>query len=316
MPQSVALSHSSGIAAEAILAKLPESGITPVSLVLLDQEVNAGKRIAYGGRHLTLLDQQQYDLSECSLLLLTQADPELEAAAQRQGCLLVSHAIEDTAAALFFGTGCEEPSVAYSETRLRLVAPELACILPSLIALNRVAAISRVQVTLMRSAEFQGKAGVDELASQTVNLLNSRTIEARVFTQQIAFNLIPEPTNPAFVADLRQNLGSSSYPIAMQTVNVPVFHGFAAALQLEFDDSISLDACRECLGGIENVSLKPSGPDLITDCKQSFDCAISHLEQAPDQPPNLRFWLAADPMRYGLANNYVNVVDFLLKSFL
>ena len=47
MSHKIALSHASGIVAEAILEKLPESGIAPDSLVLLDHESNAGKRIAY-----------------------------------------------------------------------------------------------------------------------------------------------------------------------------------------------------------------------------------------------------------------------------
>jgi aspartate-semialdehyde dehydrogenase len=315
MTHRIAISHASGNVAEAILEKLPETGISPDSLVLLDQESNAGKRIAYSGRHLALLDQQQYDLAETALLLLTQADSELEAAALQQGCLLVSHAIESSQAAVFVGAG-NEPTLAYSETRLRLVSPEVACLLPSLIALDKLVRISGLHVTLLRSAEFHGKAGIDELASQTIDLLNSRAIEPRVYSQQIAFNLIPEATNPAYVADIRHNLGNSSYPLALQTVNVPLFHGFAASVQLDFASEASLDSCRECLDGVDNVTLKSTDSSPITDCNQSFGCTVSHLEQAPDQPPNLRFWLVADPMRYGLADNYVNVVDFLLKSFL
>lgn len=315
MTHRIAISHSSGNVAEAILEKLPETGILPDSLVLLDQESNAGKRIAYSGRYLTLLDQQRYDLAETSLLLLTQADSELEAAALQQGCLLISHAIAGPQSAIFAGAG-NEPTLAYSETRLRLVSAELACLLPTLIALDKLATISRLQVTLLRSAEFRGKAGIDELASQTVSLLNSRAIEPQVYAQQIAFNLIPEPTNPALVDDIRHNLGNSTYPVALQSANVPLFHGFAASVQLDFASAASLDSCRQCLAGIDNVTLQSADSSPISDCNQSFGCAVSLLEQAPDQPPNLRFWLVADPMRYGLADNYVNVLDFLLKSFL
>lgn len=315
MDPRIGISHASGNVAEAIIEKLPESGISPDSLVLLDLESNAGKRIAYAGRHLALHDQQQFDLSECELLLLTQADPDLEDAALRQGCMLLSHAIEDTRPAVFIGAG-REPALAYGESRLRLAGPELCCLLPCLIALDGLATISALRVTLLRSAEFHGRAGIDELASQTVNLLNSRDIDTRVYSQQIAFNLIPEATDPALEADIRHHLGNSSYPLSLQTVNVPLFHGFAAAVQMEFASAASLDSCRECLGGVENLALRSSGSSPISDRDQSFGCAISLLEQAPDQPPNLRFWLVADPMRYGLANNYVNVVDFLLKSFL
>jgi aspartate-semialdehyde dehydrogenase len=154
------------------------------------------------------------------------------------------------------------------------------------------------------------------LASQTVNLLSSREIESSVFPQQIAFNLIPEIVPSVVGADIRQVLGNSSCSLALQTVNVPLFQGFAAAVQIEFTAGVDLDDCQKRLASLENVTLKATGSSPILDCNQSFSCVISQLEQAPEQPSNLQFWMIADPLRYGLANNYVNVLDFLLKSFL
>ncbi|HUV20741.1 MAG TPA: Asd/ArgC dimerization domain-containing protein [Gammaproteobacteria bacterium] len=315
MTHRIALSHASSVAAEAILEKLPESGIASDSLVLLDHQTNLGKRIAYGGSHLALLDQQQHDLSACSLLLMPQAEPELESSALQQGCLLVSHSIMDERAPVFVGVG-DMPSIAYSETRLRLAGPELSCLLPALIELDQLAGITQLHVTLMRSAEFRGKAGIDELASQTVNLLSSRDIEPAVYSQQIAFNLLPEATSPQVEADFRHFLGNSSCSIALQTVNVPVFHGFAAAVQIGFNVDVPLKDCERRLSALDQVTIKNTDSSPIADCNQSFGCVISQLKKTSNEPSNLQFWMVADPMRYGLANNYVNVADFLLKSFL
>ncbi len=316
MTNRIALSHATSVEAEAILEKLPESGISSDSLVLLDDQSNAGKRIPYGGSHLAVLDQNQYDLSECSLILMPQADSELEASALQQGCLLLSHAIEDQRPPVFIGAADDAPSVSYSETQLRLAGPELACLLPALRELDSFAGISQLNVTLMRSTEFRGKAGIDELASQTVNLLNSRPVEPRIYSQQIAFNLLPEPTSPQLESDLRQSLGNSSYALALQTVNVPLFHGFVAAVQIGFDSEIKQEDCEARLSALDNITIKNTDSSPISDCNQSFGCIISDLYQASDQPSNLQLWMLADPMRYGLANNYVNVADFLLKSFL
>lgn len=302
--------------AEAILEKLPESGISPDSLVLLDHESNVGKRIAYAGKHRSLADQLLYDLSDCSLLLMTQADAELEASALRQGCLTVGQGLESEDPPVFISANSDEPRLTYSASRLRLPGAESACLLPTLIELDRLASIAALHITLLRSAEFHGKAGIDELASQTVNLLNARAVEARVFPQQIAFNLLPQTTDTDIAADIRQHLGNSSCLLALQTVNVPLFHGFAAAVQIEFAEEVDLKACQRSLSRLDNVTLKRSGSSPITDANQSFNCVLSQLEQSSDRPPNLQFWMIADPMRYGLANNFVNVVDFLLKSFL
>ena len=316
MAHRIALSHATSIAAEAILEKLSGSGISPDSLVLLDHQANIGKRIAYDGSHLGLQDQQQHDLTECELILMPQADAELEASALQQGCLLLSHAIEDPRPPVFITAASDEPSVSYSETQLRLAGPELACLLPALTELDKYAGISQLNVTLLRSSEFRGKAGVDELASQTVNLLNAKAVEPRVYSQQIAFNLLPEATSSQLESDLRYCLGNSSYLPVLQTVNVPLFHGFAAAVQIGFDSEVRKEECEALLSALDNMTVKNTDSSLISDCNQSFTCVISHLYQAPDRPSNLQFWMIADPMRYGLANNYVNVSDFLLKSFL
>ncbi len=316
MQQRIAVSHAGGIAAEAILEKLGESGIKPDSLVLLDDEFNVGKRIAYAGGYLRVQDQHACDLSDCALLLMPEADASLEAAALERGCLLVSHAIEADEPALFLDAGDDDPEIAFNATRLRLAAAELCCLLPVLRALDRMQSIEGIHATLLQSAEFRGKAGVEELAAQTVNLLNAREVEPGIYPQQIAFNVIPETVPANLDADLRHNLGNISYRGALQSLNLPFYHGFAASIQLQFDGGVRLDECRSRLGALGNVMVKEGTVSLISDCNQSFSCVIGELGQTPEQPAGLHFWLLADPMRYGLANNYVNVTQFLLKSFL
>jgi len=316
MEHRVALSHASGLAAEAILEKLPESGITPDSLVLLDHESNVGKRLAYAGAHLKLQDQRSFDLSSCALLLMPEADAELETSALNQGCLLASHEIQRDSPVLFVAANGPQPEIAYTETSLRLAGTELSCLLPVLLELNRMLPIEHLNATLLRSAEFHGKAGVDELATQTIDLLNARTVTPGVFPEQLAFNLLPELADAQINVDLSHILGNNSYSSTLQTLNVPIFHGFVAAVQLRFVSEVDLEDCASLLGALDSVIVKKGSASPISDCNQSFSCVISHLEQAPNQASSLQLWMITDPMRYGLANNYVNVSDFLLKSFL
>ena len=316
MEHRIALSHASGVAAEAILEKLAESGVTPDSLILLDHESNLGRRLPFAGANLSLQDQRTFDLSSCALLLMPEADAELESAALQHGCLLVSHTVSPDTPPIFIADTTVVPDISYTQTILRLTGPELSCLLPVLIELNRLSPIEQLNVTLLRSAEFHGKAGIDELASQTINLLNSRAAESSVFKQQIAFNLLPDIVDSRIESDLRQIMGNNSYNMGLQSVNVPIFHGLVASLQLRFESSVSIDDCQGRLQGLDKVIIKKGPASPIIDCNQSFSCVISGLEQSPDQPSSLQFWVISDPMRYGLANNYVNVTDFLLKSFL
>ncbi len=316
MEHRIAISHATGIAAEAILEKLPESGIEPDSLFLLDNDANVGKRLPFANGRLAVHDQQTFDFSSCALVLMPEADAEIEAAALAQGCLLLSHVIERDSSALFMMDAELQPDIAYSDTSLRLPGAELSCLLPALLQLNRMQSIMQLNITLMRSAEFYGKPGVDELASQTIDLLSAREARASVFPQQIAFNVFPEAVDTRLNSDLGQFLGTISYSPVLQTLNVPIFHGFAAAVQIRFDSEVALEDCRKLLAALDNLVIKEAAASPISDCNQSFSCVISQLGQAPNHASSLHFWMIADPMRYGLANNYVNLTEFLLKSFL
>ena len=320
MDHRIALSHASGIAAEAILEKLSASGVKPDSLILLDRESNLGERLPFAGGFLGVQDQDGFDLSDCALLLMPETDSNLAAAAMAQGCLLVSHAIASDTAPVFMPDVHSPPTLSYNQTSLKLAGPELSCLLPVLLELNREPAILRLNVTLLRSAEFSGKAGLDELATQTVNLFNSKDIKPEIYPQQIAFNLLPEPPDPFLVSDLRRILGNNSYSetpsVTLQSVDVPIFHGLVLAVQICFDAEVSLEDCKNRLSRLDKVTIKDGPVSPVSDCNQSFSCIIGLPEQTADQPSDLHFWMLADPMRYGLANNYVNVTDFLLESFL
>ena len=315
MEHIVALSHASGLASQAILEKLPESGITPDSLVLLDDESKAGTRHAFAGTYVKSVSQQDYDFDGCAILLMPESDSELEQKAISQGCLLVSHVTRHDSPAILCSAN-QQLEIPYNETALRLTGAELSCLLPALIELDRLSPIQRVNATLMRSAEFYGKQGVDELASQTVSLLNGRGADSVIYSDQIAFNLLPEPANALITSDLESFLGNISYSSQVQIINAALFHGFVGSIQLEFESDVALEDCIQCLSALANMIVKNTPANPISDCNQSFSCVVNLLEQSPDQPSSLRFWIIADPMRYGLANNYVNVSDFLLKSFL
>ena len=56
-PCRIAITHANSLLAEAILEKLPESGITSDSIVLLDDESHVGVRLTYADSHLKIQDQ-------------------------------------------------------------------------------------------------------------------------------------------------------------------------------------------------------------------------------------------------------------------
>jgi aspartate-semialdehyde dehydrogenase len=312
----IAITHASESLAEAILEKLTESGIGADSVVLLGDESKAGVKLAFGGSYLTVEDQKEFDYSRCSLVLLTQRDDEIASKLESQSALVLSHVHGDGQGLIYVASKNTELNISYTQQNIQLVSAEIACLMGVLPALHAQTAIATINATFLRSVETNGKAGVDELAGQTVELLNGRDIITAIYPLQIAFNIIPAMPIAAFNNDLAKLLGDDDIECVHQIIDVPVFHGLGVAVQLSFRSNVDLKKCEKVLKDLDNVTYKATVASPITDCNQSFNCTISGLEQTQNQPNRIQFWLVADPLRYGLTANYVNVVDILLKSFL
>ena len=312
----VALTHAGSLVTEAILEKLPESGLAPDSLVLLGDETSVGSKLAYGDTYLTVQDQQAYSFTDCALVLMPEYDEEIEAKLALLDAMLVSHTIADGSPVVFAQNTEVDLKVSYTQASVRLAGPELACLAGFLPALHDAYGLTEVNLVFLRSAESNGKAAVDELAGQTIALLNAREAISAVYPQQIAFNLLPAESIPNLGEDLNVILGKCDIANIHQIINVPVFHGVTVSVQLKFASKVSLDVCQKHLNNLTGVQVINTGASPITDCNQSFSCVINRLVQAQNQPKSIQFWMIADPLRFGLANNYVNVTDILLKSFL
>ena len=317
MEQSrIAITHASENLAEAILEKLTESGLTPDSVVLLDDESKVGVKLAFGNSYLAVEDQHDFDYSECSLVLLTKSDETIAQQLESQNALILSHEYGDEGGSIYAADNNAELNISYTQQRVQLVGAELACLLGLLPALQAFSPIAKVNTVFLRSADSKGKQGIDELAGQAVELLNGRDITPSAYPLQIAFNMIPAATIGHLNEDLPRLLGDKEIDCVHQVIDVPVFHGLNAAVQLTFHEPVDVKQCEGILSKLENVLLKTKDVSPITDCNQSFKCVINGLSQSKNQPNTLQFWVIADPLRYGLASNYANVVDVLLKSFL
>ena len=312
----VALTHAGSLATDAILEKLPESGLAPDSLVLLGDETSAGSKLAYSGSFLTVQDQLEYSFDDISMVLMPEFNREIEEKLGSMDAILVSHTIDDGSPVVFAGSAEADLNISYTQASVRLAGSESSCLARFLPTLHEAFEITDLNLVFQHTAEFKGKAAVDELAGQTIALLNAREAIPAVYPQQIAFNLIPGTENSALQADLSAILGKSDINCFHQVVNVPAFHGLVAAIQIKFASEISVEGCRKRLSSLNDVQLLDTDASPISDCNQSFSCVINRLAQAHNQPKSIQFWMIADPMRYGLANNYVNVTDILLKSFL
>ncbi len=109
--------------------------------------------------------------------------------------------------------------------------------------------IKRIVVTTFQSVSGTGKNAIDELAGQTVALLNFRDIETKVYPHQIAFNCLPHidafldngytKEEMKMVNETRKIMEDDSIRVTATTVRVPVFRCHSESVNIETEKNIS-----------------------------------------------------------------------------
>lgn len=114
-------------------------------------------------------------------------------------------------------------------------------------AFEKPRAVSRAVATVFEPASERGRAGLNELHQQTIDLFSFQALPKEIFDAQVAFNLLPRygedaPQELAAVERRIQNhLASLLGPLGLtlpsvRLIHAPVFHSYTLNVWLEFDD--------------------------------------------------------------------------------
>ena len=148
---------------------------------------------------------------------------------------------------------------------------------PAAIAIGRILSslhntfvVQSARVTLLEPASERGNSGVDELQGQTVNLLNFQQVQSKVFSGQLAFNILSETeaserTETRILEQLAAILGQTVPRPAITVLQVPVFHSHTYAISVSLLESPSLEDLRTHFGGNPAFSVDNpvSGPSPV-----------------------------------------------------
>jgi aspartate-semialdehyde dehydrogenase len=312
MSGKIALTHASSLLAEVLLQLITESGITPDSIVLLDDVKHYGERHACGNTHLTVGNQYEYDYEDVVAVLLLAADAELESLLQHADCAVISHALSPEARA-----DLVDPSNSRQLTPglNRIAGAEVANLFHVLQPLVAEMEVTSIQAVNVLSAALYGQTAVESLAAQTVALLSSRDPVAAPFEQQLAFNMLPQPADSLAQRQLAALLGSD-IDLSMHSVITAALHGMVQSVDLTLSAATDLSRVKSLLGQIAELRDGDVAVSPLSDCRHGARPLVYDLRQPQNDAKRLHFWIIADSIRNGLAQNYLSAIRVLLKSFL
>jgi aspartate-semialdehyde dehydrogenase len=195
--------------------------------------------------------------------------------------------------------------------------------------LHDFAKIKRVVVATYQSVSGAGKAGMDELFEQSRNIFVGDSAEAKKFTKQIAFNVIPHidsflddgstKEEWKMVVETKKIL-DPKIKVTATCVRVPVFVGHSEAINIEFENEISADQAQKILREAPGVMLVDKREDggYVTpvECVGEYATFISRVREDSTVENGLSLWCVSDNLRKGAALNAVQIAELLGRRYL
>ncbi|WP_431470693.1 aspartate-semialdehyde dehydrogenase [Sphingosinithalassobacter sp. LHW66-3] len=195
--------------------------------------------------------------------------------------------------------------------------------------LHDAAKIKRVVVATYQSVSGAGKAGMDELFTQSRNIFVGDTAEPEKFTKQIAFNVIPHidsfledgstKEEWKMVVETKKIL-DPKIKVTATCVRVPVFVGHSEAINIEFEDELSAEQAQKILREAPGVMLvdKRENGGYVTpvECVGEYATYVSRVRDDPTVDNGLSLWCVSDNLRKGAALNAVQIAELLGRRHL
>ena len=330
---NIALLGATGAVGNAVLELLAERQFPVGELYVLASENSAGETLRFEGRSLRVENAADFDWSQAQLAFFVagrDASARYAEEAASAGCLVID---SSDCFALSPDVPLVVPDVNphvladYRNRNLISVADSLTSQLLSAIKpMVDAAGLGRLQVTNLISASSHGKSAVDGLAGESARLLNGVPAEEHFFGRQLAFNLLPQladaegsvASERRLVDQVRKVLQDEGLPIAVSSVQAPVFYGNAQIVHLESLRPLSADEARAELAQAADISLSDEDdyPTQVGDASGNEQLSVGCVRNDYGIPELLQFWSVADNIRFGGALMAVKTAEKLVQEYL
>ena len=194
-----------------------------------------------------------------------------------------------------------------------LISPHPVAI-PIALILHQIGTLSQIEIctaTVVQPASEFEQAGVEELAKQTVSVLNINSVPTTVFDRQLAFNLYPAlEHNEAFIVTQVRSLTNARAQLALLITQGTIFHSHTFSLFIKTRDE--LDSARIIDVLQANPALVfPEGDQQFGTIDAAGKDEVLIAEVRPD--PSIRggfwVWAVCDNLRRSSALNAVLVAE-------
>ena len=195
-------------------------------------------------------------------------------------------------------------------------------------ALNSIAPIRTMTTSTYQAVSGAGAAGPVELMNEVEALSKGETYEPKVFSHQIAYNLIPQIGGEQFEGytseemkmqnEGRKIMHLPDLKVSCTCVRVPVIRSHSISASIHFDVPVTVEQVREVLAKAPGVKLvddlknkqypmplETSGQDIVY---------VGRIRPDLTDPNGICLWCCGDQVRKGAATNCVQIAELVIKE--
>jgi len=334
----VAVVGATGAVGETMISILEERNFPVGTLYPLASSRSVGKTIMFKGKSIKIQNLADFDFSQVQIGLFSAGgsiSAEFAPKAAEAGCVVIdntSHFRNDEDIPLVIPEVNEEAIAEYSNRNI-IANPNCSTIqmLVALKPIHDVTKIKRINVATYQAVSGTGKDAIEELASQSAQLMSGKPVECKVYPKQIAFNVLPHidvflengytKEEMKMVWETRKIFADETIEVNPTCVRVPVFYSHSEAVHIETEEKLSAEQARSLLSiapGIVVIDERNDGgyPTAIPDSVGKDPVFVGRIREDISHPTGLNLWIVSDNVRKGAALNSIQIAEALIKNHL
>jgi len=336
MSINIAVVGATGNVGREMLNILSDKNYDAKNIFPVASERSAGSKVEYGNTELTVEAIEKFDISKVQIALFSagsEVSKEWAPKFGKKNCVVIDNSSQ-------FRMDDDVPLIvpevnpdAINDFKNRNIIANPNCstiqLVVALKPLHEISKIKKVIVSTYQSVSGAGKAAMDELFDQTKNVFSEQIKDNINFTKPIAFNVIPHIGD--FVDDgytkeeikMREETNKildKDIQFSATCVRVPVFIGHAEAVNVEFENKVTVDEARNSIKNAPGCSLlderKDGGYVTPKECAGNDDTYVSRIREDSAVANALSLWVVSDNLRKGAALNAVQIAEILMEKHL
>jgi len=254
----------------------------------------------------------------------------IAAYAEKAGCRVIdlSEAFNRNRKVPLAVSGVNESAVLAEQAGLIANPHPVTIILAHLLhAIREDFGFKRGLAVVMQPASAFDEAGVEELAGQSVELLNGSSLSMKTFKAQVAFNLLPQtetldkngfsPREKQIVSELKRVLEIKDLGFSLSLVQAPVFHGYSLMVYFEIERDAEAVELETRLRGSRFFQIAAPGvssPASSVAAAGQDRIFVGQIKREKAFSNGFWIWLAADNLTRGSALNAFEIAEAIAFS--